>query len=132
MNGISYTKEATDVIKYSKEEAARTDAESICPEHLLLGIIRNEESNAAQIMKSLYTDLKKIRRELEDVLEKESNNKNMPKVELRDLYFNDASTRILRLCFLESKLENKESIGSEHILLGIMKEDKNNAADRYD
>lgn len=128
MNGISYTKEATDVIKYSKEEAARTDAESICPEHLLLGIIRNEESNAAQIMKSLYADLKKIRRELEDVLEKESNNKNMPKVELRDLYFNDASTRILRLCFLESKLENKESIGSEHILLGIMKEDKNNAA----
>lgn len=128
MNGISYTKEATDVIKYSKEEAARTDAESICPEHLLLGIIRNEESNATQIMKSLYADLKKIRKELEDVLEKESNNKNMPKVELRDLYFNDASTRILRLCFLESKLENKESIGSEHILLGIMKEDKNNAA----
>ena len=53
MNGKSYTKEATDVIKYSKEEAARTDAASIKPEHILLGIIRNEESNAAKIICSL-------------------------------------------------------------------------------
>lgn len=59
MNGISYSKEATDVIKYSKEEAYRTNATSIGPEHILLGIIRNDESNAAQILKDLYADLKK-------------------------------------------------------------------------
>ena len=128
MNGISYSKEATDVIKYSKEEAYRTNATSIGPEHILLGIIRNDESNAAQILKDLYADLKKIRKEIEDVLEKETDNLNLPKTDIRDLYFGENSTRILRLCFLESKLYNKDSIGSEHILLGIMKEERNKAA----
>lgn len=128
MNGISYSKEATDVIKYSKEEACRTNATSIEPEHILLGIIRNDESNAAQILKDLYADLKKIRREIEEALEKDTDNLNLPKVDIRDLYFGEKATRILRLCFLESKLDNKESIGSEHILLGIMKEEKNQAA----
>ena len=128
MNGISYSKEATDVIKYSKEEAYRTNATSIGPEHILLGIIRNDESNAAQILKDLYADLKKIRKEIEDVLEKETDNLNLPKTDIRDLYFGENSTRILRLCFLESKLYNKDSIGSEHILLGIMKEERNQAA----
>lgn len=126
MNGKSYTKEATDVIKYSKEEAARTDAASIKPEHILLGIIRNEESNAAKIICSLYADLKKIRKELEERLV--NDNINLPKTELKDLNFDEQSTRVLRLCFLESKLEDKDSMGSEHILLGIMKEEKNNAA----
>lgn len=126
MNGISYTKEATDVIKYSKEEAARTEASSIRPEHILLGIIRNEDSNAAKIICSLYADSKKIRRELEEKLF--NDNINLPKTEIRDLNFDEQSTRVLRLCFLESKLEDKDSIGSEHILLGIMKEEKNNAA----
>lgn len=128
MNGISYSKEATDVIKYSKEEAYRTNATSIEPEHILLGIIRNDESNAAQILKDLYADLKKIRKEIEDVLEKGTDNLNLPKTDIRDLYFGENSTRILRLCFLESKLYNKDSIGSEHILLGIMKEERNQAA----
>ena len=128
MNGISYSKEATDIIKYSKEEAYRTNATSIGPEHILLGIIRNDESNAAQILKDLYADLKKIRKEIEDVLEKETDNLNLPKTDIRDLYFGENSTRILRLCFLESKLYNKDSIGSEHILLGIMKEERNQAA----
>lgn len=128
MNGISYSKEATDVIKYSKEEAYRTNATSIRPEHILLGIIRNNESNAAQILKDLYADLKRIRKEIEDVLEKETDNLNLPKVDIRDLYFGENTTRILRLCFLESKLYNKDSIGSEHILLGIMKEERNQAA----
>ena len=126
MNGKSYTKEATDVIKYSKEEAARTDAACIKPEHILLGIIRNEESNAAKIICSLYADLKKIRKELEERLV--NDNINLPKTELKDLNFDEQSTRVLRLCFLESKLEDKDSMGSEHILLGIMKEEKNNAA----
>ena len=128
MNGISYTQEATDVIKYSKEEAARTDAQSIGPEHILLGIIRNDESNASKIICSLYADLKKIRRELEDILINTNTNANMPKTDIRDLNFDEKAARILRLCFLESKIDNKDSIGSEHILLGIMKEEKNNAA----
>ena len=85
MNGISYSKEATDIIKYSKEEAYRTNATSIGPEHILLGIIRNDESNAAQILKDLYADLKKIRKEIEDVLEKETDNLNLPKTDIRDI-----------------------------------------------
>ena len=127
MSGISYTKEATDVIRYGKEEAARTNAASIEPAHLMLGIIRNNESNAAQILKSLYADFKKIREELEHLLEDEQQSSNS-KVEIKDLYFNEETTRILRLCFLESKLDDKESIGSEYFLLGIMKEEKNKAA----
>lgn len=128
MNKISYTKEATNVIIYSKEEAARTDAPFIMPEHILLGIIRDDDCHANTIIKSLYADLKKIRTELEEAIRNNLNETGPEKVELKDLYFDDKSTRVLRLCLLESKLHNKDEIGSEHILLGIMKEEKNNAA----
>lgn len=128
MNEISYTKEATDVIRYSKEEAARLEAESISPEHILLGIIRGEDNNAAEILKSLYGDLKKIRKELENALRENDLYEIGQKTELRNLYFNEQSTRVLKLSYLESKLDEKQSMGSEHILLGIMKETNNNAA----
>lgn len=128
MNNISYTKEATNVIIYSKEEAARTDAPSIMPEHILLGIIRHDGCHANTIIKSLYADLKKIRTELELSVRNNLDENELEKIELKDLYFDEKSIRILRLCLLESKLHNKEEIGSEHILLGIMKEEKNNAA----
>ena len=127
MSGISYTKDAIDVINYSKEEAARTNSASIEPSHLMLGIIRNTEGYAARILESLYDSPRKIVRELVRSL-LNVQQFSSPKVELKDLYFSEETTRILRLCLLESKLDDKESIGSEHLLLGIMKEEKNKAA----
>lgn len=118
-------------MRYSKEEAARMESDSIAPEHVLLGIIRGEDNNAAKLISSLYGDLRKIRKEIENLLrrkEEEAGTEIKQKTELKDLYFNEESTRILKLSYLESKIDRKDSMGSEHILLGIMKELNNNAA----
>lgn len=129
MNNISYTKEAAEVIRYSKEEAARTEADSICPEHLLLGIIRAENNKAAQTITSLYGNLRKIRRDVEELMKNDEDYASRQKTELRNLYFNEQTTRILKLSYLESKLDEKDSMDTEHILLGIMKETNNKAAE---
>ena len=63
-----FTQRVSDIILYSKEEANRLRNNYIGPEHLLLGIIRDGEGKAIDILKSLYVDLKEIKRELEDLL----------------------------------------------------------------
>ena len=123
MNDFTYTKEADNIIRYSKEEAGRTHSDSVRPEHLLLGIIRDGNNKAFDILKSLYVDIKGLRKRLEELLGEfpESD------IELRDLRFNDLSTKILRLGILEAKIDNKNEFDAEHILLGIMRDNYNNA-----
>lgn len=123
MKDITYTKEADNIIRYSKEEAARTQSDSVRPEHLLLGIIRDGNNKAYRLLESLYIDMKKVRKQLEEILYTISS----AKTELRDLRFNDSSTKILRLGILEAKIDNRDEFGAEHILLGIMRDNYNNA-----
>lgn len=69
-----FTQRVSDIIQYSKEEACRLHNSKIGPEHLLLGIIRNGEGKAIDILRSLYVDLAQVKERLEDLLKKEAEN----------------------------------------------------------
>ncbi|MCE2615525.1 MAG: ATP-dependent Clp protease ATP-binding subunit [Phocaeicola sp.] len=120
-----FSQRVTDIITYSKEEAYRLQNDYIGAEHLLLGLIREGEGKAIDILNALHVNLAEVKRSIEELLKLHSKvNENTTN---EDINFNEQASRVLKLCILESKLLNSEIADSEHILLAIMKLDKNDA-----
>ncbi len=118
-----FTQQVSDIVVYGKEEANRLQNDHIEPEHLLLGILRDGECKAAEILKSFYLDLKGIKNELETQLREKSIQENYS----QDITFSEEASKILTLSKLEAKLMNNEKVDTPHILLAIMRDNQNNA-----
>ena len=120
-----FTPRVSDIINYSKEEAIRLKNSYIGPEHLLLGILREGEGKAIEVLFNLQIDLKQLKIEMENRLPAYQEGDAMDEKELN---FNDVASRILKLCILESKQMKCEAVDSEHILLAIMRQKNNKAS----
>ena len=120
-----FTPRVSDIINYSKEEAIRLRNSYIGPEHLLLGILREGEGKAIEVLFNLQIDLKQLKIEMENRLSASQESDEMDENELN---FNDVASRILKLCILESKQMKCEAVDSEHILLAIMRQKNNRAS----
>ena len=118
-----FTQQVSDIVVYGKEEANRLQNDHIEPEHLLLGILRDGECKAAEILKSFYLDLKGIKNELETQLREKSILENYS----QDILFSEEASKILTLSKLEARLMNDEKVDTPHILLAIMRDNQNNA-----
>ena len=119
-----FTPRVSDIIMYSKEEANRLRNKQISPEHLLLGILREGEGKAIEILFNLQIDLKQLKREVENRLKETSIELDMD-IRDEDVNFDEVASRILKLCILEAKQMKCEAVDTEHILLAIMRQ-KNN------
>lgn len=120
-----FSQRISDVIQFSKEEANRLRNNYIGPEHLLLGIIREGEGKAVQILESLYVDLKKVKKEIEDELKltaEASDNYS------EEITFNEKASKILKMSILESRMLKSPTTDTEHMLLAIMRENQNKAS----
>ena len=124
MMSNEFTQQVSDIVVYGKEEANRLMNDHIEPEHLLLGIIRDGECKAAEILKSFFLDLKAIKEELETQLRKTAVAENYS----QDISFSEKAAKILTLSVLEAKLANDEKVDTPHILLAMMREKENNAS----
>lgn len=118
-----FTQQVSDIVVYGKEEANRLQNDHIEPEHLLLGILRDGECKAAEILKSFYLNLKGIKNELETQLREKSILENYS----QDISFSEEASKILTLSKLEARLMNDEKVDTPHILLAIMRDNQNNA-----
>ncbi len=112
-----------DVITYSREEALRLGHNYIGVEHLLLGIIREGEGTAIRILEGLSVDLPRLRKMVEGSISpttvQQGNPGNIPLVKQAE--------KILKITYLEAKTFKSPVIGTEHLLLSILK-DENNVA----
>lgn len=109
-----------DVITYSREEALRLGHDYIGTEHLLLGIIREGEGSAIRLLRNMNVVLSDLRREIEALTagsaRKTTNNLgNIPLVKQAE--------RALKITYLEAKIFKSSVIGTEHLLLSILKDD---------
>ena len=109
-----------DVISYSREESLRLGNDFISVEHILLGLIREGEGTAIHLLRSFNLDLQKIRIELElglkrNVIVNLDSAANIPLVKQAE--------KVLKKSFLEAKLYKSDSIGTQHLLLSILKEE---------
>jgi len=111
------------VIQFSREEALRLGHDFIGTEHLLLGIVRLGEGTAVQILESLDVDLESIREMIEEIVDSTDNT-----MRIGNIPFTKKAERVLKVTYMEGKNLNADSIGTEHLLLAITREDDGIAA----
>ncbi|MEZ4938700.1 MAG: Clp protease N-terminal domain-containing protein, partial [Crocinitomicaceae bacterium] len=108
-----------DVITFSREEALRLGNDFIGTEHLVLGMIREGEGNAINLLKEFSVDVMEVRRDIEKQLLKRKSTKainaNVPLVKQAE--------KVIKITFLEAKLFKSKVIGTEHLLLSILKDE---------
>lgn len=110
-----------DVITYSREEALRLGHDYIGTEHLLLGLIREGEGMAIKIIKSLRVNLAELRKSIENSVKGSSVSTN----NLNNIPLTKQAEKALKITYLEAKLFKSEIIGTEHLLLSILKDEDN-------
>jgi len=119
----NFSQRVKDVITYSREEALRLGHDYIGIEHLLLGMIREGQGSGIQILNSLGADLNELRRRIESSTKVGNSSIN----HLSNIPLVKQAERVLKITYLEAKLFNQSLIGTEHLLLSILK-DANNIA----
>lgn len=111
-----------DVISYSREEALRLGHEYIGTEHLLLGIIREGEGLAIRILNNLGVDIQQLRKEIETATQ---TGKVAKKSSLGNIPLIKQAEKALKITYLEAKVFKSPTIGTEHLLLAILKDEDN-------
>ncbi|HCC70190.1 MAG TPA: Clp protease ClpC [Bacteroidales bacterium] len=115
-----FSQKVKDVLTYSKEEAIRLGNSHISPEHILLGILRDGEGLAVDILVNQGVDLSMLKGSLERSIRVD----NPIKISENDILPLLKSTeRILKLVHLEAKALKSDVIDTEHLLLAILKEE---------
>jgi ATP-dependent Clp protease ATP-binding subunit ClpC len=120
-----FSQHAYDVLSFSREEATRLGSDYVGVEHLLLGIIRSESGMAITIINLADIDVKMVKKHIESAIKKYSESTQVE--EPSSLPMNKQVEKVLKLSYLISRQFSKEVIGTEHILLSILR-DKNNLA----
>ena len=107
------------VFNFSREEAERTECDNVSPEHLLLGILRQNVSNATRMMHKVQPDLLSLKRHLEKVvLEK----KVAVVPDRNSMELNRDATRLMRLSVLEARAQHSKEVDTEHLLKAMLKD----------
>lgn len=115
----NFSPRVKDVIGYSKEEALRLCHDSIGSEHLILGILREAEGSAIEIIESLGVDLLTLREKIENLNEIGDKDIN-PK---RNIPLTRQAEKALKTTFLEAKLYSSPTIRTAHLLLCVLRND---------
>lgn len=124
----NFSPRVKDVISFSREEALRLGHDCIGTEHFLLGMIREGEGVAVKILKNLDVDLVELRKLIENSV-KSVEKSGKPLNSLGNIPLVKQAEKTLKITYLEAKLFKSTVIGTEHLLLSILK-DENNVASR--
>jgi ATP-dependent Clp protease ATP-binding subunit ClpC len=108
-----------DVLSYSKEEAERLGNSAIGTEHLFLGILREGEGIAVDILISLGVDLYDIRKNIEKQIKSDS----ITDLDQNNIPLQRSAERVLKLIYLEAKALKNNTIDTSHLLLAILKDE---------
>lgn len=117
-----FSNRVKEVISLSREEALRLGHDYIGTEHLLLGMIREGEGVAVSILKKLGTSLEELRSAVERATKGTANHnvKNLANIPLTR-----QSEKVLKITYLEAKIFKSQLIGTEHLLLSILRDEDN-------
>jgi len=119
-----FTQRVRKVLFLARDEAGRLQHEYIGTEHLLLGIIREGEGIAANVLRRLGIDFERIQKEIEATVSP----MNGP-VSIGEIPFTPRAKKVLELSIDEARLHNHNYVGTEHLLLALIREGEGIAAD---
>ena len=114
-----FSNDMASVFNYSREEAERTECDNVSPEHLLLGMLRQNVSKATRLLHQVQPDLISLKRHLERMAHEK-------KVEVvpdkNSMELNRDATRLMRLSILEARAQHSEEVDTEHLLKAMLKD----------
>ena len=116
----NFSPRVKDVISFSKEEALRLGHDFIGTEHLMLGLLRDGQGKAVEILNALDIDLSQLRRKVE-ILSPANPNISTSANEKKNLHLTRQAERALKTTFLEAKLFQSKSINTAHLLLCVLR-----------
>ena len=112
-----FSPKVSEILAYSREEAARLASQSVAPEHLLLGLLRMKEGPVMNVFQRLGIDLQQIKTELEDRVRQDEI--GMP-IFTQQLVLNEKASNILKLAVLEARIQHTTRVEEQHLLLAIL------------
>ncbi len=123
MNGYNFTERVRKVLAMARDEAHRLHHEYVGTEHILLALILEGEGTAVAVLDALEIDSGKIRQQIEDIIQ-------TGQVSTRDLElpYTSRAKKVLELSMASARDLNHNYVGTEHILLGLLREEKGIAA----
>ncbi len=111
-----FTERARRVVFFAQEEAARLGENYVSTEHLLLGLVRENDSVAARILDRMGVSLGRIRSEIERQVSRGDGRLG------QDMQLTPRAKRVIDLAYDESRSLGQNYIGTEHLLLGLIRE----------
>src|SRR5213082_73669 len=124
MNGYNFTERVRKVLAMAREEAARLHHEYVWTEHILLGLIREGEGVAATVLQNLSVELDEIQQKIEETVKKGK----AAQTTGPDLPYTSRAKKVLELAMSEARELSHSYVGTEHLLLGLLREEKGIAA----
>ena len=114
-----FSNDMASVFNFSREEAERTECDNVSPEHLLLGMLRQNVSKTTRLMHQVQPDLLSLKRHLENMV-REKKVAVVPDKNAMEL--NRDATRLMRLSILEARAQHADEVDTEHLLKAMLKD----------
>jgi len=120
----NFTDRVRKVLAMAREEAIRLQHDYVGTEHILLGLIREGEGVAAAVLTNLSVDLEQVQERIED-----SVRRGKATIALGELPYTSRAKKVLEFAMAEARELNHSYVGTEHLLLGLLREEKGIAAE---
>jgi ATP-dependent Clp protease ATP-binding subunit ClpC len=124
MNGYNFTERVRKVLAMAREEAVRLHHEYVGTEHILLGVLREGEGVATTVLQNLSVELDDVQQKIEEIVARG----NASRTTGPDLPYTSRAKKVLELAMSEARELNHSYVGTEHLLLGLLREEKGIAA----
>ena len=120
-----FSPKVSEILSFSREEAARLASSSVGPEHLLLGLLRQKEGPVVDVFRRLRLNIPQLKYELEAKVRQDDMFK--PSY-THELVLNEKASNILKLAVLEARIQRVQRVDEQHLLLAILHDSVNNGA----
>ena len=120
-----FSQKVSQILAFSREEAIRMASDSVGPEHLLLGLLREQEGVIKNTFLKFDIDTQSVKHELEQRLQID---KTDYQTNIDNIVLNEKANNILKLAVLESRIQRSNVIDAQHLLLAILHDQTNNNA----
>ena len=120
-----FTPNVSQILAFSREEAARLASRSVAPEHLLLGLLRMKEGPVADIFGRMKLDTQSVKYALEQRVRED--NLSVP-VDMSDLVLNEKANNVMKLAVLEARIQHTQQVDQQHLLLALLHDQAMNGA----
>ena len=120
-----FSPKVSQILAFSREEAARLASRSVGPEHLLLGILRDKTGPVHELFVKADINFQSIKNELEQKVREED---FVQPLRTHELVLNEKASNILKLAVLEARIQSTQMVDEQHLLLAILHDHVNNGA----